>query len=227
VNARLQVECSADGVCPEAPMPDGLPTEDEAKARARELWTSAGMDISDADIRVDVSAWGVWVSGEGRLDGRIAEGLAAYASFGDGGGLDSAGGWLATPQAGDTYDLLAVGDAAAVLSDPGYWAMPGDLARTREVAVEEGSVDPALVDPVPLPAPIDEPAVDPSLDIAVDPAVSEPAEPMVVQITGAELIMSIRYSADGAGYFVPAYRLLDADGGWWTVDALPSDLLAG
>jgi hypothetical protein len=249
VNAGLGVECTDDGTCTEPVMPTGLPTEDEARARAIEIWRSAGMVFDDADVTVEVSEWGVWAAIEGRLGGRVAEGLYGYANFGNGGALDAAGGWLSSPAEADSYDLVPVADAAATLADPQRWQpelATLDIARTAEgeaiegeaiegeaieVAPAEGDAgaDPAVSEPA-----LGDPAVDPAIE-PVDPAVDVPAvevpavdaESWVVRIVDVQLVVSARYGEDGTAVFVPTYRFIDADGGWWTADALPAEFLGG
>jgi hypothetical protein len=232
--------------CPEPVPPSDLPSEDEARAKAIEVWTAAGMDLTGATITVNASEWGVWVDAVPTVDageaGRLSvEGLWANVGFGEGGALTYASGWLGTIEEVDGYDLVDIdtawdrlvedytGDGMMPMARTAEDPAPGADAATGDAATSNGvEPDPVVVvDPTVVTVPGDagtgvtvEPAVEP-----VDELPPADIEPREITVTGVEVVLTTRWGAAGEVYLVPAYRFADTDGGSWTVLALPDDVV--
>lgn len=131
---------------PAEPVAD-LPSQDEARAIALDLLAATGVDLDGAIVTVeDFGAW--LVSVEPRLDG-VPSGLLANVTVGAGGAIESAAGYLVTPERLGDYPVL---DTRATI----------DRANAQSGALDGGpvttstAVDPAMT-------------VDPAVDPAVDP----------------------------------------------------------
>jgi hypothetical protein len=188
--------CPADPavLCPDprtpaptpAPAPErpaDLPSEDEARGIALDLLAAAGTDVEGADVQVTdgVVQWTVTV--EPRLGGLPAPGLAAFVAVGPGGRIDSASGYVGTPEELGDYDLIGTRAALDRLNDGswGYRTMSNEQGLVAEAQTNTASETPATTIPASdgaagsgeaartLPAPADEPADDPTTTGPVPP----------------------------------------------------------
>ncbi|MGI8759369.1 MAG: hypothetical protein ACR2K0_08700, partial [Acidimicrobiales bacterium] len=117
-------------VCP-PPRPEDLPSGEEAEEIAGRILAAGGLDLDQADVRVEdqVSAW--LVSADPVVGGLPNVGMGSVVSVGDGGEVVFAGGWLAEPQRGDAYPLIGSSEALRRLQD----RQPVPLDEGREPAV--------------------------------------------------------------------------------------------
>jgi hypothetical protein len=113
----VAVPCPPDADCasidpPERSTPPAdLPSKDEARRIALDLFRSAGLDVDDAKVTVDgpYEAWSVNV--EPRVDGRTVSGYGWNASVGSKGKITSAGGTLNAPDRLGDYPVLDTREA--------------------------------------------------------------------------------------------------------------------
>ncbi|MTA12857.1 MAG: hypothetical protein F2534_09680, partial [Actinobacteria bacterium] len=144
----------APAVDPCVPQPPAnVPSADEARALATELFESLGIDVSQYELDVYADEWGANVSGSLVLDG-VRTNLTVNVGFGENGAVTWAGGFLATPQRGADYPRIGVEAAVQRLNDQsaawmtGYGSAVTDMARA-DTAVAGATVEPA-------PAPVEE-----------------------------------------------------------------------
>jgi hypothetical protein len=194
--------CSADGVCSAEPIPPpqrpvGLPTEQEAKAKALEVLRSTGMDVDHANVSVDdlTTAWQVRV--DPIVDGLATEGFGATVTVTED-GIDYGNGYLGTAKQADEYPLIGTRAAIEVLNTTGgmnYLQGGGDPKPA--IAIDQAPATMVCVT-----TPCEEP-----------PITSLPVR--VVTITGATPVLLLAPSYDATtAYLVPAYRFAtDEDGG--------------
>lgn len=105
--------------------PADLPSEADAQRIALDLLAATGMDLTGAKTSTfdQFSSWGVQV--DPVLDGMPTFGFTSYVSVGSAGAIESASGFLATPEAGDTYPLIGTGPAIDRLNEG--VGLPGPL----------------------------------------------------------------------------------------------------
>ena len=154
--------------CPEPEPPVGVPSEDEARAAATELFGSLGYDVSQYELEVYADEWSASVTAWLLLDGRRSP-VSMNVGFGADGAVTWVSGILAEPQRGGDYPRIGTAAAFERLQEQGTgWSTFGDVAA-RETESATGAAEPA-------PAPATEPAVDPATDrrSATEPA-TEPA----------------------------------------------------
>lgn len=97
--------------------PGGMPTKDEARDIAETMMGKLGVDLGGATVRVDdgFSQWTVSV--DTKLDGRDVVGMTTTIGIGPYGKVVSANGWMGDVRRGDTYPLIAVGEAVRRLQE--------------------------------------------------------------------------------------------------------------
>lgn len=117
-------------VCP-PPRPEDLPSGEEAEEIAGRILSAGGLDLDQADVRVEdqVSAW--LVSADPVVGGLPTVGMASMVSVAGGGDVVFASGWLADPQRGDAYPLVGSSEALRRLQE----SQPVALDGGREPAV--------------------------------------------------------------------------------------------
>jgi hypothetical protein len=230
-------------VCEMPLPPTGVPTGEEALAKAKELFTSLGYDMADFEFDVYADEWSANVTAYLMIGGQRTQ-VAMSAGYGGEGVLSWASGFLGEPQIAGDYPLVSPAECVERLNDQqgmwgwggGFMETVGGVARSAEVAVEAPSVAPELpVETTPsesLPTgdgdvpteTIAEPAVDPAL---IDPAIIEPGveapvdmEPMIVTLTDVRLDLVMNWSEDGSVWMLPACTFSADDGGLYTVIAV-------
>jgi len=194
---------SSGPAAPARPLPPpDLPSRAEAERVARDLATRAGLDLDGAEVRVVDGYATRTVTIAPAVDGRPTSGFAWTVGVGPGGAVRHASGWLATPEAADTYPLIGVEEgferlkrARPPLSPP---ARPGAPAVALDPSCPAGGKVPCASGPLPT---------------------------RVATVTGVRLGLK-RAPAVGTGvrpahvaYLLPAY-LFDLEGGWTDVGAV-------
>jgi hypothetical protein len=101
--------CAADG--PDCPMvaperPADLPSKADAEAQGRKLLTKLGVDVDQADVKVD-DGFTIWnVTADPVVGGLPTIGLTSSVGIGSKGVVQYANGWLGEVAHGDTYPLI-------------------------------------------------------------------------------------------------------------------------
>lgn len=215
--------------CPEMEPPVGVPTADEAESKLGELLASLGEDPGEYVFETWADEWSASPSAYRLLDG-VRSPLSITASYGENGELMYAGGYLADPQRDADYPRIGTAAGLERLqlgNDPAFagWAAYSGAAVE---SVEGGSVEGGSDDVGSTGSGSSGDAV-PDTMALVDPAVGvepvEPIEPMVVDIVGVEEELVMVWSVDGPIHLLPGYSFLDADGGRYSVSAVPAEFL--
>ena len=215
----LDSEGNESSDCPEPTPPTGVPTAAEAEQRARESLAALGVDTGSLTFENYADEWSANVTVDDRTADRPAIRTWNF-GFGAEGVLQWAGGLLATPQPVGPYPLVDLDTAVDRLRNQGGFGAPMPLidapvaeadAATSEPAPAEGGevvTSETLVVSDPLP-------VDPEFD----------PEALTITLVDVEADLWWVWDADNTVWLVPAYRFIDADGGWHTVPAVTDEFL--
>ena len=208
--------------CPEPVPPTGVPTADEARERALELWRRLGIDTSAVEIEVWADEWYASVSGSIRLPGSPVQSANAgwlSVGFGANGVLEYASGTLSRPEPAGPYPLIGIEEALERLSR--YHTWPTVFIDDMVVAIDE-------------PAPAGEATVD-AVDVDAESSVSRDAaieelgsdRPTEVVVTLVDVRPDLWWTTDVEGnvWLLPAYAFTGDDGGIYTVPAVTEEYL--
>ncbi len=217
----IDSEGNESGDCPEPTPPAGVPSADAAEQRARESLAALGVEAAALTFETFADEWSANVTADDRTSDRPA---IRFWNFGYGaeGVLQWAGGSLAMPQPVGPYPLVDLDTAVGRLRDQGGFGVPMPLldgpapvaeneAGAGGVAADEGDdvvTAETLVADEPLP-------VDPQFD----------REAITITLVEVQADLWWAWDADNTVWLVPAYRFIDADGGWHTVPAVTDEFL--
>ena len=222
--------------CEDVQPPAGVPTKDEAEAKARELLTALGIDPASYQFDTYADEWNASVTGYLVLDG-VRTTVAMSVGYGAEGSLVWASGFLAAPQRSADYPRIGVEAAIARLNSQqasmlrGWGPAPADAAT--DVAPAEPMAEPMAgasdtVEPV---APTTTCVVDAATtcvsiaptEYPVDPPVD--AEPIVITLSDPQPTLEQLWDVDGTVWLVPGYSFTSTDGGTWSVTAIGDEYL--
>ena len=216
MSAEATAVCSSDGKCEEtAPVeptpPANLPSDDEAKKAAEDLFDEAGVDLGDRQARIDRSDYNVAVSYPSSLDGAEVEGWGFVAAFGDNAELQYASGSLANPSEIGEYPLVETKAAYD------RWTAGMGGAGRVGIATDTAVAEPAVGAP--------EPAPDSD---AVAPETVPTLPPKIVEIDRVEQVLLVEYGRCPGDpmYLVPGYRLYAGDEVYASIPAVADEYLA-
>ncbi|MEP7202501.1 MAG: hypothetical protein ABI894_07830 [Ilumatobacteraceae bacterium] len=205
-------ECSM----PEPPV--GVPTQDEAVAKAKQMFADWGYDVDSYQFDdAYADEWGAYVNASLVLDGMKAP-VMLSAGFGENGSLTYASGYLASPERGADYPTVGATAGLDRLK-----AQQNQYVGLDQTAVMESS-DPATTG---ADAAITDVAVAP--DVAVPPCEPESAradcspvnvEPFKVTLNSVKTDLTMVWAADNTIWLLPAYTFGSADGGTYSVIAI-------
>jgi len=192
----------ASPVAPARPLrPRDLPSRAEAERVARDLAARAGLDLNGATVRVTDGFASRTVAITPAVGGQPTSGFAWTVSVGAKGTVQHASGWLATPEAADTYPLIGVQEGFERLKKAGPIG-----PRTP--------ADVPAIERVPCPA------------SAKIPCTAGTLPARVATVTGVRLglqrapaLAAAGGARPGVAYLLPAY-LFDLEGGWSPVRAV-------
>ena len=229
------VNLDADGNCQEwvepVATPELLPARADAIATALEIFTSTGLSVSESDLRVDYSDWGVNISATLKVDGKPTS-IEWYVSWSSTGELSYASGHAVVAQAVGSYNTVSAAASVSRLSD---WRWFGSAAyalyEKYQPAVSDLSVrSEPYAEPATEPEVSEtEPPVEPEPGVSAsptpvepeptEPAPTEPApiEPEVITLTvvSAEAALLSIWDSAGDVWLVPGFILVN-DQGWWS-----------
>jgi hypothetical protein len=239
--------------CPEPEPPVGVPTQAEAEQRATEYLVALGVDVAALDVESYGDEWFASVTFSDGTDARAALREWSF-GFGAEGVLDYASGWLAQAEPVGPYPLIDIDTAVARLNDGGYGygGYYGGLIEPGIAIAEAPPVDAAVGAPaepeiaVDLPeSDIAEPEPEGSTDgsegstetvideepMPVEPMPVEPIEempepePIVMTLVDVQADLWWAWDVDGSVWLLPAYRFIDAEGGWHVVPAVTDEFM--
>lgn len=213
------------GDCPEPEPPAGVPSAEQAEQRARELLAALGADVSTLSFESSGDEWFAGVEVSDGIDNRAAVRTWSF-GFGGEGVLQYAWGSLAAPAPVGPYPLVDLPTAVARLSDGFYGGFGGvavaepDLAVVSGVAEETVSVEGDIAKEE---EPVDEPVDPPEEQMPTEPLPG--GEPVVITLVDVTADLWWAWDGDGSAWLLPAYRFIDADGGWHVVPAVTDEFL--
>jgi hypothetical protein len=192
----------ASPVIPARPLrPRDRPSRAEAERVARDLAARAGLDLNGATVRVTDGFASRSVAIAPAVGGQPTWGFGWTVGVGEKGTVQHASGWLATPEAADTYPLISVQEGFERLKKAGPIA-PRTPAEAPDIAPN------------------------PCRATANVPCTAKPLPARVATVTGVRLGLqrapALAATAGGrpaVAYLLPAY-LFDLQGGWSPVRAV-------
>jgi hypothetical protein len=203
-------------VAPDCPIPEppvGIPTKDEALAKAKQLFADWGYDVNSYQFDDPYAdEWSANVSASLLLDGMKAP-IGLSVGFGENGTVTYASGALAEPQRGADYPTIgaAAGLERLQTQQNQYVGLGSPAARSAiDVAVSDTGVAPAIAPDI---APCEPEAA------AADCA-PVPSEPVTVTLNSVTSDVTMVWAADNTIWLLPAYSFGSADGGIYTVIAV-------
>ncbi|MEP7114568.1 MAG: hypothetical protein ABI862_14980 [Ilumatobacteraceae bacterium] len=206
------VDVVAPGIpdCGVAQPPVGVPTKDEALAKAKQLFADWGYDAGSYlfdDPYAD--QWGASVNASLLLDGMKAP-ITLSVGFGENGVVTYASGSLAVPERGADYPTIgaAAGLERLKTQQNQYVGLAADGVSTRAAA--DVAIAPAIAPDI---APCE-----PEAGAADCTPVQ--TEPITVTLNSVKADLTMVWAADNTIWLLPAYSFGSADGGIYTVIAV-------
>jgi hypothetical protein len=209
--------------------PAGVPTKEEALAKAKELFASWGYDVSSYQFDdAYADEWNASVNASLMLDGMKAP-ITLSVGFGENGSVTYASGYLATPQRGADYPTIGAAAGLERLKteqNQYFGALDTGVMRanTDEVAPPQtvlAGTAPAMPD-VPVIAPDIAPCTT-AMDVVCGGPVS--TDPVTVTLNSVKPDLTMVWAADQTIWLLPAYTFGSADGGTYTVIAVADEFI--
>lgn len=207
-------QTDADGNCASwseyKPTPELLPSREEAIAKALEVFNATGLSVTESEIRIDSSEWGVSASASMYVDGQPTN-VEWYIGWSSTGVISYAGGHSVAAEAMGTFDTVSALSAVDRLADWRWSGSPSGLFYQR-------FQPPMATEPAPY-VKTEDPAASPEgadASIAIDPIPGEQIEPETITLTilESETAMLSVWDANGEVWLVPGYILIN-DQGWF------------
>ena len=196
------VEPAADGVCQEwaevLPTPELLPTRADATAKALEIFRATGLLVTESDLKIDYSEWGVYVSAAMKVDGQPTS-IEWYIGWSSTGEISFAGGHSVVAESVGSFDTISAVQAVDRIED---WRWFGSAATSfydkyqgdlGDISVRNSeTIEPGITEP------------------------DQPVEPEVITLTivSAESALVSIWDASGDVWLVPGLILVN-DQGWF------------
>ena len=235
-DSSISSSCSsmdAEGFCEEwiepVSTPELLPSKSEAIAKALEVFNATGLAVTESDLRVDMSEWGVSVSAAMAVDNQPTS-IEWYIGWGSDGEISYAQGHSVVAQAVGTYNTISPVQAMERLDQWTWYGSPPSYLYEKYPAIysdmsvrNEPLVDPEVSETEVIAEPI-EPSPSETATAEPEPTETEPApvEPQVVTLTivRAESALLGIWDAAGDVWLVPGWVMFNDEGWWSTVISL-------
>jgi len=191
-----------------------VPTKDEALAKAKDLFTTLGYDLSAYSFEdVFADEFNASVNASLMLDGMKAQ-IMLSVGFGENGTITYASGSLATPQRGADYPTIgaAAGLERLKTQQNQYIGLAADGVATK--GVNDTAIAPQPAIGAPAIAPCDAAATSDCAKPPVD------VQPITVTLNSVKRDLTMLWAADNTIWLLPAYTFGSADGGLYTVNAV-------
>jgi hypothetical protein len=228
-----------EGFCEEwvepVPTPELLPSKAEAIAKALEVFNASGLAVTESDLRVDMSEWGVSVTAAMVVDNQPTS-IEWYIGWGSDGEISYAQGHSVVAQAVGTYNTISPVQAMDRLDQWIWYGSPPSYLYEKYPAIysdmsvrNEPLVDPEVSETEETAEPI-EPSPSETASAVPEPTETEPApvEPQVVTLTivRAESALLGIWDAAGDVWLVPGWIMFNDEGWWSTVISLIEGIIA-
>ena len=241
-DSSISSSCSsmdAEGFCEEwiepVSTPELLPSKSEAIAKALEVFNATGLAVTESDLRVDMSEWGVSVSAAMAVDNQPTS-IEWYIGWGSDGEISYAQGHSVVAQAVGTYNTISPVQAMDRLDQWIWYGSPPSYLYEKYPAIysdmsvrNEPLVDPEVSETEVIAEPI-EPSPSETSSAVPEPSETEPApvEPQVVTLTivRAESALLGIWDAAGDVWLVPGWVMFNDEGWWSTVISLIEGIIA-
>lgn len=192
------------------PTPELLPTESEALAKALEVFSATGLEVSASEIRIETSEWGVNASASMMVGGQPTN-VEWYLGWSSTGEISYAGGHSVVAEPMGAFDTVSAISAVDRLADWRWSGSPSGLYYQR---FQPRAID----DPAPFMGgekPMAESLEPDSRQSADDMPGSQPQpETLVLTIIAAESALLSVWDANGEVWLVPGWILIN-DQGWF------------
>ena len=194
-------ETDPDGACQEwteiLPTPELLPTRAEAIAKALEIFGATGLSVTESDLRIDYSEWGVYISAAMKVDGQPTS-IEWYIGWSSTGEISFAGGHSVVAESVGTFDTISAVQAVERLDD---WRWFGSAATSFYDKYQGDSA-----------------GISVRSEETFEPGVTEPEEPtepemITITIISAERALVSIWDAAGDVWLVPGLIMVN-DQGW-------------
>ena len=195
------VEPDAEGVCQEwtevLPTPELLPTRADAIAKALEVFGATGLSVTESDLRIDYSEWGVYISAAMSVEGQPTS-IEWYIGWSSNGEISFAGGHSVVAEAVGTFDTISAVQAVERLDD---WRWFGSAATSFYDKYQGDSA-----------------GISVRSEETIEPGESEPEQPtepemITITIISAERALVSIWDALGDVWLVPGLIMVN-DQGW-------------
>ena len=228
-----------EGFCEEwvepVPTPELLPSKAEAIAKALEVFNASGLAVTESDLRVDMSEWGVSVTAAMTVDNQPTS-IEWYIGWGSDGEISYAQGHSVVAQAVGTYNTISPVQAMDRLDQWIWYGSPPSYLYEKYPAIysdmsvrNEPLVDPEVSETEETTEP-SEPSPSETASPEPEPTETEPApvEPQVVTLTivRAESALLGIWDAAGDVWLVPGWIMFNDEGWWSTVISLIEGIIA-
>jgi hypothetical protein len=228
-----------EGFCEEwvepVPTPELLPSKAEAIAKALEVFNESGLTVTESDLRVDMSEWGVSVTAAMVVDNQPTS-IEWYIGWGSDGEISYAQGHSVVAQAVGTYNTISPVQAMERLDQWIWYGSPPSYLYEKYPAIysdmsvrNEPLVDPEVSETEETTEP-SEPSPSETATAEPEPTETEPApvEPQVVTLTivRAESALLGIWDAAGDVWLVPGWIMFNDEGWWSTVISLIEGIIA-
>ena len=202
VSSSSCVEPDTDGVCQEwtevLPTPELLPTRADAISKALEIFSATGLSVTESDLKIDYSEWGVYITAAMSVAGQPTS-IEWYIGWSSTGEISFAGGHSVVAESVGTFDTISPVQAVERLDD---WRWFGSAATSfydkyqgdlGDISVRNSeTIEPGLTEP------------------------EQPVEPEEITLTivSAESALVSIWDASGDVWLVPGLILVN-DQGWF------------
>ena len=190
------LEPDTEGVCQEwtevLPTPELLPTRADAISKALEIFSATGLSVTESDLRIDYSEWGVYISAAMSVEGQPTS-IEWYIGWSSTGEISFAGGHSVVAEAVGTFDTISAVQAVDRLDD---WRWFGSAATSFYEKYQGNFGDISV-----------------RTDETIDPGLTEP-EVVTLTIVSAERTLVSIWDAAGDVWLVPGLIMVN-DQGWF------------
>jgi hypothetical protein len=190
------VEPDTEGVCQEwtevLPTPELLPTRADAISKALEIFSATGLSVTESDLKIDYSEWGVYISAAMKVEGQPTS-IEWYIGWSSTGEISFAGGHSVIAEALGAFDTISAVQAVDRLDD---WRWFGSAATSFYEKYQGNFGDISV-----------------RTDETIDPGLTEP-EVVTLTIVSAERTLVSIWDAAGDVWLVPGLIMVN-DQGWF------------